>query len=125
MEIRVDARNVEIPARSTRSLADRINRLLSRLKTRIARVHITLKDVNGPRGGRDKVCVLRTELTNGRHIVVVDRSAKLGRAIVRCVRRSKLLIDRDVKRRRDRLRSDLKTAASTVATEGEHASYSH
>ncbi len=125
MDIRVDARNVALPSRSIKSLAARIGHQLSRVKTRIARVHITLKDVNGPRGGRDKVCVLRAELTNGRQIVVVDRSAKLGRAIVRSVRRSRNLIDRDIKRRRDRLRSGLKAAASRVIMEGDHASYSH
>jgi hypothetical protein len=123
MEIRVDARNVELPARSSRSLATRIGRLLSRLRARISRVHITLKDVNGPRGGRDKVCVLRTELTNGRQIVVVDRSAKLGRAIVRSVRRSRLLIDRESKRRRDRLRAGTRTWAAPVLSEIDDATF--
>jgi hypothetical protein len=124
MDIRVDAQNVELPSRSIRSLAARIGSQLSRLKSRIARVHITLKDVNGPRGGRDKVCVLRAKLTNGRQVVVTHRSAKLGRAIARSVHRSRSLIDRDIKRRRDRLRSGLKDAASRVALDDENASYS-
>lgn len=74
MDIRVDARSVELPTRSIRSLAARVARQLSRLKTRIARIHITLKDV---------------------------------------------------KRRRDGLRSGLNAAVSRVALEGGHASYAH
>ena len=124
MEVRVDTRNVEFPSHSSESLGTRIEHLLSGLKTRIIRVHVTLKDINGPRGGRDKECVLRAELTNGRKIVVIDRSASLGRAIVRSVRRCKQRIDRDIKRRRDRLRTSLKTAASSVELVDGHESYS-
>jgi hypothetical protein len=61
---------------------------------------VTLKDINGPRGGRDKVCMLRAELADGGQIVVIDRSSKMRHAIFGCLRRSKSLIAREVKRRR-------------------------
>ena len=99
MEIRLDIRNVDLPRRSAGSLRARLDRLLARLGRHVARVHVTLKDDNGPRGGRDKVCVMRTELLDGRQIVVVDRSERLGRAIVGSVRRSKALIQRALRRR--------------------------
>jgi hypothetical protein len=104
MEIRVDIRNVTVPPRSATTLRARLGRLFARLGRRVARLHVTLKDENGPRGGRDKVCVLRAELVDGRQVVVVDRSERLGRAIVGSVRRARVLIQRGLQRRLARRR---------------------
>jgi hypothetical protein len=100
MEVRLDSRDVVLPSRSRDALTRRIVRLFGRLGSSIRRVHITLKDVDGARRGRGKVCVLRTELTNGDQIVVIDRSVRMGRAVIRCLRRSKLLVVRELKKRR-------------------------
>ena len=102
MEVRMDARQVVLPSRSRDVLARRIVRLFGRLTSSISRVHITLKNVDGARGGRGKVCVLRTELASGDQIVVIDRSVRMGRAIIRCLRRSRQLVARELKKRRRR-----------------------
>lgn len=102
MEIRVDARNVELPSNAGVRLRARVQRVLARLTAGVTRVHLTLKDVDGPRNGRGKVCMLRAELSGGGQVVVVDRSVRLGRAFVRCLRRSRRIISREIKRRRVR-----------------------
>jgi len=100
MEVLLNAHGVALPPNSRSVLARRINVALARLAQGVPRLHVNLKDVNGPRGGRDKVCVLRAELVSGGQVVVVDRSAKMRRAINRCLRRARVVIARESRKRR-------------------------
>jgi hypothetical protein len=100
MDIRLETQDVALPPRAGQALNSRVAETFARLSSGIARLHLTLKDINGPRGGRGKVCVLRAELAGGGHVVVTDRSARLGRAIVRCMRRGRARIAMELRRRR-------------------------
>lgn len=100
MEISVDSQRVTLPRRGTSALRQRIGQGFARVASGVKRLHITLKDINGPRGGRDKVCVLRAELADGGEVIVVDRSEKLRRALFRSLRRGRRLVRREVQRRR-------------------------
>jgi hypothetical protein len=54
---------------------------------RLGRVTLTVADVNGPRGGDDKLCRLRVALGGRREVVIDARHATLGAAIdVACER---------------------------------------
>ena len=99
MDIRLQTQHVTLPRRALSRIRTRVKNGLERMTERVARLQVTLKDINGPRGGRDKVCILRAELVDGGQIVVIDRAANLRRAISRCLHRSKRVIDREVKRR--------------------------
>ena len=99
MDIRLQTQHVTLPRRALSRIRDRVRSGLDRMTERVARLQVTLKDINGPRGGRDKVCILRAELVDGGQVVVIDRAANLRRAIARCLQRSKRVIDREVKRR--------------------------
>ncbi len=100
MNVRLETHHVVLPNNSGANLAARVGRVFSRLASGISNLHVTLKDINGPRGGRDKVCVLRAELAGGGQVVVIDRSSKMRRAIVSCLRRGRSLVAKEVKRRR-------------------------
>jgi len=105
MEIRVDTQRVNLPRRSISALRHRIGQAFERVGSGVRRLHITLKDINGPRGGRDKVCVLRAELADGGEVVVVDRSEKLRRALFRSLRRGRRLVRREAQRRQSMQRA--------------------
>ena len=92
MQVRVDTQHVSLPRRGAATLANRIARVFARAAAQVTRVHITLKDIRGGRNGRNKVCVLRADLADGGQVVVMDRSAKLRRALFRCLRRGRDLI---------------------------------
>lgn len=105
MEIRVDTQRVNLPRRGVSALRRRIGRAFERVASGVTHLHVTLRDINGPRGGRDKVCVLRAELADGGEVMVVDRSETLRRALFRSLRRGRQLVRREVERRRSRQRS--------------------
>lgn len=104
MEILVHSHNVVLPPHASADIATRIRFMFGRLAANVSRLHITLKDVNGPRGGRDKVCVIRAELAGGGQVVVQDRNTRMRRAIGRGLRRAKGMVSETVRRRRARRR---------------------
>lgn len=99
MEVRLATHRVTLPPRAAAALERRIRHRLRRLATRVARLRITLADVNGPRGGRDKVCTLEAEFVDGGRLLVRERSEELWRALGRCLRRGRRSIDRALSRR--------------------------
>ena len=67
-----------------------------------------LKDVNGPKGGRDKVCQFRARLRDGTRINIEDRASVMRRAVYRCCQRARTSIDRSLKRRYEHRRRNLR-----------------
>ncbi|MHB1669211.1 MAG: hypothetical protein ACYCSR_15470 [Thiomonas sp.] len=53
----------------------RLQFVLARLSRRVVRVAVVLSDVNGPRGGKDKRCVLRVDLPQQPAVVIRQRHA--------------------------------------------------
>jgi hypothetical protein len=121
MEIHVNSQSLTLPAHAGADIARRVRFIFDRLAPSVARLHITLKDVNGPRGGRDKVCVVRAELAGGGQVVVQDRSVRMRRALGRGLRRAKSIVTDQIRRRRDiarqpKLRPRLSLAEPEAAT---------
>jgi hypothetical protein len=115
MEILVHSHNVVLPPHGSADIATRIRFLFGRLAAQVSRVHVTLKDINGPRGGRDKVCVIRAELSGGGQVVVQDRNVRMRRAIGRGLRRAKAMVSEQVRRRREQRRKPPRQTISATA----------
>lgn len=100
MNVQIQSQHVAIPRNAGTELATRARLALARFNDSIVRLEMTLKDINGPRGGKDKVCVVRAQLIDGRQLVVIDRNTSLRRAIGRALHRTKALIAGQLQRRR-------------------------
>jgi len=110
--MRIDIRSRGLKNKNDQAAKDRVtHRLhfaLGRFVNKIARVYVTLEDVNGPRGGQDKRCRLRLVFANGgapllaedtdaQLFVAIDRAAlrlsrNVGRAVNRAGRPSRLTL---------------------------------
>ena len=75
----------------------RLDFLLIRGMTRLRRVDVTLSDLNGPRGGVDKRCLIKVSIDGLRPVVVDDIQSDLYMAIDRAAGRA----SRTVLRRMD------------------------
>lgn len=104
MDIQIETQNVEIPPHSSKRLNGLVRQAMDQAGLEIARLHLSLRDVNGPKGGRDKVCTVRAKLIAGGEIVVVDRGTKIRESLFRALRRSRSVIRRELVRRRQRER---------------------
>ncbi len=104
MNVNVQAHHVALPPHAGSSLAARAKAFMARLQKGVARLDMTLKDINGPRGGRDKVCMIRAELADGGQVVVIDRDSSLRRAIGRALTRTRRLVSAELQKRQARRR---------------------
>ena len=66
----------------------------------LRRLAVSLSDINGPRGGRDKRCKVQVRLAGGAEVVIEDTETDLYAAIDRAAERA----DRAVVRRMERQR---------------------
>ena len=76
MEIVVRARlewNEELQKQLERSLEFAVNRH----KDRIDRISISLTDLNGPRGGKDKLCHIAAEVRGARPVMILEQGDNL------------------------------------------------
>lgn len=73
-------------------------------------VVVRIRDVNGPRGGVDKACVVRVTLGHGREAVIEDRHADLRQVVNSAIHRSSRLVARMIRRGRSLKRPALRPA---------------
>lgn len=99
MEIVVRARlewNEELQKQVERSLEFAVNRH----KNRIDRILISLTDLNGPRGGRDKLCHIAADVRGAKPVLILERGDNLLAVVSRAARRLGYRIGRSIHRGR-------------------------
>ena len=102
MKLDIRARGLELTP-TLRDLVDRRVRYgLSRFGPVIRAVHVTLADVNGPKGGIDKLCRLRLRTGAGSSIVVEQADQRIERALDTAVDRAGENVARQLDRGRQR-----------------------
>ena len=104
MDIQIETQDVEMPAHANKFLRNRIRSAMDKVGLQISRLHLSLRDVNGKKGGRAKVCTVRATLVSGGEVVVIDRGHRVRESLLRALRRSRSLVRRELIRRRQRER---------------------
>ena len=98
MKIYVRSRQVEVDETVRAHIERRLLFSLGRFSQRIRRVTVQIVDVNGPRGGEDKVCRIEARLLPTGSTFVEDRDADLYAAIDRAADRAARSVSRAIKR---------------------------
>lgn len=71
--MRIDIRSSKSwPGASIAVARTRLEFALGRFAGRVRSLTVRLTDVNGPRGGPDKRCLIAVRLTRPRHVIVID-----------------------------------------------------
>jgi len=100
MEIALRARDIDW----NQDLQDRVERSIEfavdRHKSRIARISVHVSDVNGPRGGVDKLCQITADARGAQPVMILEKGVDLLAVINRAVRRLRYRIGRRVHRER-------------------------
>jgi putative sigma-54 modulation protein len=100
MEIQFETREIELPKHARDQLVSRIRSAMKQAASKVRRLHITIKDVNGGKGGLDKVCTIEARLDGGGQVVVVDKGDTSAKAIFRGLSRCRKLVTREFEQRR-------------------------
>jgi hypothetical protein len=81
MRLELYGQNVRLSEAARARVERRLAFALGRLEGRISRVQVTLADLNGPRGGIDKRCLMVADLGRAGPVVVEHRAAEWGGVI--------------------------------------------
>lgn len=100
MEISIRARGVERTDNLTQALQRSIEFAVDRHRSQIDRISVYLADVNGPRGGVDKLCRITADLRGTRPVMILEIGADLTAVVNRAARRLGYRIGRRMHRRR-------------------------
>ena len=100
MEIAIRARDIVW----NEDLQDRVERsiefAIDRHKSRIPRISVYLSDVNGPRGGVDKLCQITADMRGAQPVIILEKGVDVLAVVNRAVRRLGYRIGRRVHRER-------------------------
>lgn len=103
MKFHIRAKKIPGADLATEHVRRRLGFALGRFADRVAKVHVTLEDVNGPRGGIDKRCSMRAVLrSGGEPLIAVDLDGSIAVAIDRAAERLARRVARVLRRRRRR-----------------------
>ena len=88
MKIGIQCRGFSLTSAIAGRVRKRLDFLLGRGLNRLRRVDVTLSDLNGPRGGVDKRCLIKVSIDGLRPVVIEDIQSDLYMAIDRAVGRA-------------------------------------
>ncbi len=77
---------------------------LGKFARAVERVTVRVRDVNGPKGGVDKVCAIKVVLTGLPSVVIEQKHASLQAAMDGALRRTEAAVRRSMQRRTTRAR---------------------
>jgi ribosomal subunit interface protein len=112
MQVKISGREIRINERVRNYIERRIHFALERLAWAIRKVHVQLRDLNGPRGGIDKSCQVRIALAPATMLVVEQRSASAYAAIDSAMDKAAVAIVRRVEKKQERIRTRSNTRGS-------------
>ncbi len=86
-----------VPAHAVEVARQRLWFALDRFAGRVRSLTVRLRDVNGPRGGRDKQCVVAVRLTASKRLIVIEElDTDVNVAIARAADRAARAVTRAV-----------------------------
>lgn len=88
MELFINKRKVIVEQSQEEAIRHRVAFCFSRLDDIVQSVTLTIKDVNGPRGGNDKECKVLVKFYRQTELVITERQADLVHATHRALQRA-------------------------------------
>lgn len=98
MQLIIHSTNISLSQQVRRRLASQLDGAFSRTGNLIQRVTLTVKDINGPKGGRDKQCKLELSLAGLPAILVEATQDSLLKSFNHVVRRARNILVRKMKK---------------------------
>ncbi|MBT8116176.1 MAG: HPF/RaiA family ribosome-associated protein [Arenicella sp.] len=106
MQILIQTNDFALTPALEKFIRDKAQNALSASADRIERVSVRLKDLNGPKGGRDKECCVEVSIPSSTAVVVTKRNSDAYACLRQTLGRAARVTLRRLDRRRSRATSD-------------------
>jgi len=101
MKITIKAHQLKLDQETMTSMERRLRLALGRFGNSIKRVTVRLTDLNGPKGGIDKECLIVAKLQKGGEVVVRGSGMNCSTTLNYCADRIGRAVDRELTRHRE------------------------
>jgi putative sigma-54 modulation protein len=102
MDVKISGRKLKLDAETRAHVERRLDFALGRFDRRIMGITVRLADLNGPRGGVDKLCRIDLKLRPTGALMIEERGADVFAAVDSAVRRLSHALRRKLERKKDR-----------------------
>jgi ribosome-associated translation inhibitor RaiA len=117
MRLEIRSRHIVITPELRAHCERRIHFALSRFGSSVVKVVARFSDVNGPRGGRDKRCLLEISLRQGAPVLIDSTASDLPACLDWAADRAGQAIGRELERTRATARASRRLSISVPAQE--------
>lgn len=98
MQLSIRTRDVELDDEIRELVERRVHFALDTFQDRIESVGVYFMDLNGPKGGVDKICQLAVRVKGVGELVVLERGPRLVNTLNRAARRLKYRVSEEIRR---------------------------
>jgi len=96
MQLQIKTRGFDITRGLEVFIEEKVRLSLTRFSQKIHSVYVTLSDMNGPKGGEDKKCLITVHLGRAQPVVLHHIDADMYDAISHCCHRVKRSVSRQL-----------------------------
>ena len=100
MTISIRVRGIEWTDELRKEVERSVAFAVDRYQTHVNHVSVYLMDLNGPKGGADKLCQMTATLRSGNRVSILEKGAEIVPTVNRAVDRLRYRIGRDIQRRK-------------------------
>lgn len=115
MRIDIHSRKLALTESLRKYIERKAELALSWAYHKLPHIHLRLDDVNGPKGGVDKVCRIQIPIPSGKPVVIEEIQTDIYSAIDRAIQRAGRTMSRRIKRNRTHHREQYPLAEWTAS----------
>ena len=104
MKLELRAKGIQVTEKLRAHIDQRLRSALGRFGDRVRRVSVSLKDINGPKGGEDIRCEIRAQIANSGSLVIQETNTNSFAAVARASARARQTLARQIGRIKARRR---------------------
>lgn len=99
MELTITDLNVDINSENMSLIREKAHKVFNKVCDNIQKVTITINDINGPKGGKDKLCKVVLFVRGMPDIVVTDNQSSVSSAVNVALSRARVTLIKKLKRK--------------------------
>jgi len=99
MELTITELNVELNNENKLRIRQKAKRMFNKIRDNIQKITVTVDDINGPKGGKDKVCKIIIHASGMPDIVVTDNQNSVSNAVNTAFTRARVTLLKKLKRK--------------------------
>ena len=99
MELTITDLNVDLNSENKARIRQKASRMFNKICDNVQRINVTLNDINGPKGGKDKLCRVVIHAAGIPDIVISDNQKSISSAVNIALSRARVTLIKKLKRK--------------------------